>query len=109
MSVIREQGLALLMSIIGILILLLALLILFHENMNATKGYRLRTLEQERTQLLLKEEVQNMQIAELQSLTYLQDDPQIQGMIPLTKPQYITEQQMHPSGAPSSASSVPSL
>ena len=51
------QSTALLMVCIGTLILLLALLILFHENANATKGYRLRTLEHERTQLLLEQEV----------------------------------------------------
>lgn len=74
------------MVCIGSLILLLALMILFHENANATKGYRLRTLEHERSQLLLEEEVQKMQVAEEQSLQTLQNDAKIQAMkTPKTK------------------------
>ena len=77
------------MVAIGSLILLLALLILFHENANATKGYRLRTLEHERSQLLLKEEVQNMQTSEQQSLETLQADARIQSMVTPKKPVYV--------------------
>ena len=83
-----DQSTVLLMVSIGTLILLLALLILFHENANATKGYRLRKLEQQRSQLLLEEEVLKMQIAEEQALGKLQDDRRIQAMVPLTKPLY---------------------
>lgn len=68
------------MVAIGSLILLLALLILFHENANATKGYRLRTLEFERSQLLLEREVLKMQIADEQSLEKLQTDPRVESM-----------------------------
>lgn len=75
---------------IGSLILLLALLILFHENANATKGYRLRKLEQQRSQLLLEEEVLNMQIAEQQALEQLQRDKRIQAMVAVKKPLYTT-------------------
>jgi hypothetical protein len=77
------------MVAIGALILLLALLILFHENANATKGYRLRTLEQQRSQLMLEEEVLKMQIAEEQSLEHLQIDTKIQAMMPSKSPQYL--------------------
>jgi hypothetical protein len=70
----------LLLVVIGTLIIVLALLILFHHNLNATKGYRLRTLEHARAQLLLEQEVLNMQIAKSQSLETLQNDPQIQAM-----------------------------
>jgi len=69
------------MVCIGSLILMLALMILFHENANATKGYRLRELEHERSQLLLEEEVQKMHVAEEQSLQTLQNDAKIQAMI----------------------------
>ncbi len=65
----------LLLVVIGTLIIILALLILFHHNLNATKGYRLRTLEHARAQLLLEQEVLNMQIAKSQSLDSLQNDP----------------------------------
>lgn len=78
----------LLMFSIGSLILLLALLILFHQNANATKGYNLRTLERERSQLLLEEEVLNMHLAEAQALQHLQADKLIEAMVPVRKPKY---------------------
>lgn len=84
-----DQSTALLMVCIGSLILILALMILFHENANATKGYRLRTLEFERSQLLLEEEVQKMQIAEEQSLETLQNDQKIQAMIEAKQKAYV--------------------
>ncbi|TSC59037.1 MAG: hypothetical protein Greene041619_218 [Candidatus Peregrinibacteria bacterium Greene0416_19] len=76
-----DQSTMLLMVSIGTLILVLALLILFHENANATKGYRLRGLERERSVLLLEQEVLNMQIADVQSLQHLEQDLQIQSMV----------------------------
>ena len=88
-----NQSTALLMISVGTLILALALLILFHENANATKGYSLRKLESQRSLLLLRQEVLNMQIAEAQALESLQNDPQIQAMVPYTKTKYIQEEQ----------------
>ena len=85
-----DQSTVLLMVVIGSLILILALLILFHENANATKGYQLRTLEQQRTRLLLSEEVLKMQIAESQALEHLQQDKRIQAMINPKKVLYTT-------------------
>lgn len=86
-----EQGTILLMVSIGSLILLLALLILFHENANATKGYRLRTLERERSKLLLEQEVLNMQIAEARALENLRKDKKIQLMVVPKGQRYILE------------------
>jgi hypothetical protein len=83
-----NQSTMLLMVFIGSIILILALLILFHENANATKGYILRTLERERSQLLLEEEVLKMQVAEAQALIQLESERQIQAMIPLRNPAY---------------------
>lgn len=76
---------------IGALILILALLILFHQNSNATKGYLLRNLERERSQLLLEQEVLNMQVAKAQAMENIEADRQIQTMIPVRKPQYTTK------------------
>ncbi len=76
-----DQSTMLLMVAIGSLILILALLILFHQNANATRGYMLRSLERERSKLLLEEEVLNMQIAQAQSLRQLETDQQIQSML----------------------------
>lgn len=73
-----------LMVCIGTLILLLAFLILFHENANATNGYRLRNLERDRAILMLEQEVLNMQVAQAQALESLNTDPQIVGM-PVSK------------------------
>lgn len=75
-----DQSTILLMVAIGSLIFLLALMILFHENANATKGYRLRTLEHQRSQLLLESEVLKMQIAQEQALEKLQNDAKVQAM-----------------------------
>jgi hypothetical protein len=88
-----DQSTVLLMVAIGSLILLLALLILFHENANATKGYRLRTLERERSESLLEQEVLNMRIAQQQSLETLQNDPRVQRMVPIKDPQYVQAEQ----------------
>ncbi len=85
-----DQSTVLLMVSIGSLILLLALLILFHENANATKGYRLRTLERQRSQLLLEQEILAMQIAEEQALEKLQGDARVQAMLPVKNPLYAT-------------------
>jgi len=70
-----------LLFVIGALIIVLALLILFHHNLNATKGYRLRTLEHARGQLMLEQEILNMKIAKSQSLQTLETDPQVQAML----------------------------
>lgn len=86
-----DQSAMLLMGTIGTIILILALLILLHQNATATKGYRLRKLERERSQLLLEEEVLRMQVAEAQSLETLQKDKKIQAMAALKKPLYADE------------------
>lgn len=79
----------LLLVVIGTLIIVLALLILFHHNLNATKGYRLRSLEHARAELMLEQEVLNMQIAKSQSLDNLKNDPQVQAMIKPKNAKYI--------------------
>jgi len=79
----------LLLVSIGGLILLLALLILFHENANATEGYKLRTLEHQRSALLLEQEVVNMQVAQQQAIETLQNDTRIVGMLSTYKAGYI--------------------
>ena len=87
-----DQSTMLLMVSIGTLILILALLILFHQNANATKGYELRTLERERSQLLLEEEVLKMQVAQAQALRNLKEDNIVLTMIPYDDPEYTQEE-----------------
>ena len=76
-----NQSTVLLMVSIGSLILFLALLILFHQNANATRGYQLRSLERERSHLLLDEELLQMEIAEAQALEQLEYDRTVEAMI----------------------------
>ena len=85
-----NQSTALLMACIGSLILLLAMLILFHQNANATRGYQLRTLERERSHLLLDEELLQMKIAEAQALEELESDHLVQAMIQVRNQKYTT-------------------
>lgn len=87
-----EQSTLLLLIVIGVLILVLAFFILFHQNANATKGYQLRTLERERSQLLLEEEVLKMEIAESQALEQLQQDKRIRLMVAPRVTEYAEEQ-----------------
>lgn len=86
-----RQSTFLLMVSIGSLILLLALLILFHENATATEGYRLRALERESSLLLVEQEILNMRNADAQALNRLSDDVQIQAMVPVHRPAYVQE------------------
>ncbi|OGJ57270.1 hypothetical protein A3H22_02140 [Candidatus Peribacteria bacterium RIFCSPLOWO2_12_FULL_55_15] len=86
-----DQSTMLLMGTIGTIILILALLILLHQNATATKGYRLRKLEREHSQLLLEEEVLRMHVADAQSLDVLQNDKKIQATIPIKKILYVNE------------------
>ena len=78
-----------LLVVTGALIIFLALLILFNENYNATKGYKLRTLERARSQLLLMEEVLKMKGAEAQALNAFRNDPQILSMVKVRQAEYI--------------------
>ncbi|MDD5055528.1 MAG: hypothetical protein PHZ00_04645 [Candidatus Peribacteraceae bacterium] len=79
----------LLLVVIGTLIIGLALLILFHNNLNATKGYKLRSLEHTRAGLMRDQEDLNMLIADSQSLRSLQSDVQVQAMVKAAKVKYV--------------------
>ena len=83
-----NQSTTLLMLSIGAIIMALAVLIFFHENANATKGYRLRNLERERSKLLMEEEVLNMEVAQSQALEKLSNDRQVKAMVPVFRPLY---------------------
>lgn len=100
------QSTALLMTAIGTLILLLAFLILFHENSNATNGYRLRNLERERSVLLLEQEVLNMEVAQAQALDSLQQDPQVQAMAVVKTMRYVRQSDLQSSSSSSSVAVV---
>lgn len=82
----------LLLFTIGTLIIVLALLILFDHNINATKGYKLRSFERVRNQLLVQQESLNMDIARSQALLTLEGDPKIISMEKVKKPTYVKEE-----------------
>lgn len=84
-----ERSTALLLAVIITLVIGLALLILFHQNFNATKGYKLRSLEYARSQLLLEQELLNMELAKAQSLNVLSTDAQVQAMVKPRSPTYV--------------------
>lgn len=86
-----NQSTFLLMFSVGSLILVLALLILFHQNSNATKGYLLRNLDRERSGLLLEEEVLNMQVSKAQALLKIETDRQVRAMVEVSKPLYVEQ------------------
>jgi hypothetical protein len=99
----------LLMTVIGALILVLAFLILFHENANATNGYRLRNLESERSALLLELEILNMQAAQAQALESLNADTQVQTMVPIKNARYVNPSAPAPVSSSSSSAAVSSV
>jgi hypothetical protein len=71
------------------IICLLSLLFLSHNNRVATKGYELKMLQTERSELVRTNEVLSMQIADLQSLEAMESDSVIKSMVPAERPKYI--------------------
>lgn len=84
-----EAGLTAMLFVMTTVICLLSLLYLSHANRVATKGHILKTLRDERANLITKNEVLDMKIADLQSLETLENDPVIASMVNAEKPKYI--------------------
>ena len=84
-----EIGITSLLFVTIVLVGMIALVYLAHSNQNATKGYALKSLELERSKLLMENEVWDMQIAKVKSLESLQNDPKIRSMVRADKPQFI--------------------
>ncbi|MDD2487391.1 MAG: hypothetical protein PHS92_03405 [Candidatus Gracilibacteria bacterium] len=58
-------------------------------NVNATKGYQIRNLEIERRNLAFEENLLNMKIAEVQSLSNISEDKTINAMETIDNPNYL--------------------
>ena len=58
-------------------------------NINATKGYNIRTLEIARHDHINTLNLTNMRIAEMESLEYMSNNPIVQAMEPVSTPQYL--------------------
>lgn len=78
-----------LVMVLIILITIVSLLYLVHQNSSATKGYALKVLEYEYDELLQKNEVWNMRIATEKSLRTITESPVINGMVDAGDPTYI--------------------
>lgn len=71
------------------LVAIISLVYLAHANRNATKGYALKSLEIERSELLTENEVWDMQIAQVKSLQTLENDPKIRQMVKAEQPLFV--------------------
>lgn len=74
------------------LLSLISLLLLYYVwilNVNATKGYDIRDLENEKKTLLMEKEILDVKIAELESLTNILQDEDLQNMEKIWDPEYI--------------------
>jgi len=58
-------------------------------NVNATKGYNIRKLEIEKKQLLMEKEILDVKIAELESLSTILSDDDLQNMQRVKDPKYL--------------------
>ena len=78
-----------LVFVIIALVALISLVYLANANRNATKGYALKNLEVERSQLLTENEVWDMEIARVQALANIQNDPKVKTMVKTDTPLFI--------------------
>ena len=58
-------------------------------NVNATKGYNIKELEIEKKQLLMEKELLDVKIAELESLSTILSDDDLQNMERIDNPSYL--------------------
>jgi len=84
-----ELGIGAFTFITVTIICVLSLVFLSHSNRVATKGYELKILQDKRQDLLRKNEVLSMQIADLQTLESLANDNTIRTMVKAERPKYI--------------------
>lgn len=84
-----EVGVNSLVFVIIALVAIISLVYLANSNRNATKGYALKNLEIERSQLLTENEIWNMEIARVQALANIQNDPKVKSMVKTDTPMFI--------------------
>lgn len=73
------------LSVIGFLLIYYVWIL----NVNATKGYNIRTLEIEKRNLMIEKERLDVKIAELESLTNIIDEWETENMVPIENPDYL--------------------
>jgi hypothetical protein len=84
-----EVGVNALVFVIIALVVVISLIYLANSNRNATKGYALKNLELQRTHLLTENEVWDMEIARVQALANIQNDPKIKSMVKTDTPMFV--------------------
>ncbi len=84
-----EVGVNALVFVIIALVTFISLAYLANSNRNATKGYALKNLEVERSELLTENEVWDMEIARVQALANIQNDPKIKRMVKSDTPLFV--------------------
>ncbi len=84
-----KMGANSLLFVVVALVAIVSFLYLAHANRNATKGYSLKSLEQQRGHLMVQNEILDMQIAQIRSLDALQNDPKILSMRRADQPQFV--------------------
>jgi Tfp pilus assembly protein PilV len=77
-----ELGMNSLAVLISLFVLVISFAYLAHANSTATKGYKLKALEQQRKQLIIENEVRDMKIAQITSYKNLSQDQKIKAMEP---------------------------
>ena len=58
-------------------------------NANATKGYNIRILEEQKSNLLIEKELLDVKIAELESLSNIMQDDDVKEMEKVENPDYL--------------------
>lgn len=76
-------------SIILLFIWFLWIYYVWTLNVNATKWYNVRNLEIEKNQIIAENELLDIKIAELESLSYILDSKQIKNMVPIEEKNYL--------------------
>ena len=74
------------------LLWIISILLLYYVwilNVNATKGYNIRELEIEKKTLLMEKELLDVKIAELESLSTILKEDDLQNMEIITEPKYL--------------------
>lgn len=91
-----EMGAATLTFIIFALIAVISLIYLAHANRTATRGYILKTIEDQQNNLITEMEILKQQTSEAKSLTTIQNSQTVKNMTPVNEDQiiYLTRPQV---------------
>lgn len=75
--------------VVTLLALVVSLIYLAHANRVATRGYAIKKLEIQKTQLVTQNEIWRQQVSEAKSLTALRNSDIVQRMVPVKNAVYV--------------------